>query len=237
MRALEIEDLQSGYGQIRVLRGVNLRAETGGITVILGSNGAGKTTTLRSIMGTTTIYGGQIRVDGVDIAGWPTHRSIRERAVSIVPEGRQLFPELTVRENLIMGAYATSMSAADSRARICELSELLPIVGRKLHHRANTLSGGEQQMVSIARALMSRPRLLLADEVSQGVAPILTLQLWEIFRKVADSGTAVVLVEQNVVAALRIADWVVLFKEGKAVDEGTRQHFTANEQVLRAYLS
>jgi branched-chain amino acid transport system ATP-binding protein len=237
MPALEIIDLHAGYGPIHVLRGLGMRAETGGITVVLGSNGAGKTTTLRTIMGTTNVYSGKIRVDGVDIAGWTPRRCIRERGLAIVPEGRQLFPELTVQENLIMGAYGTAMSSVDIRARIRELAGLLPVVELKLQHRANTLSGGEQQIVSIARALMSRPKLILADEVSQGVAPILTLQLWEIFRKVAHAGTSVVLVEQNVAAALRIADWVVLLQDGKTVDEGTREHFASNEHVLRAYLS
>lgn len=237
MPSLEIVDLHSGYGPIHVLHGLGMRAQTGGITVVLGTNGAGKTTTLRAVMGTTTIYSGRILANGTDITGWSPRRCIREQGLSIVPEGRQLFPELTVRENLIMGAYGTAASSADIRARIDELAAQFPVVARKLGHRANTLSGGEQQIVSIARALMSKPRLILADEVSQGVAPILTLQLWETFRKIADAGTSVVLVEQNVAAALRIADWVVLLRDGKTVDEGTRDHFVSHEHVLRAYLS
>lgn len=237
MPVLEIDRLHAGYGAIRVLNGLTFSAAGEGVTAILGANGAGKTTALRTIMGRTRICEGTIKVEGVDVTGWPTHRLIREIGLAIVPEGRQLFPELTVRENLAMGAYATRLSGAEQRSRIDEVAALLPIVGTKLRHRANTLSGGEQQIVSIGRALMSRPRILLADEVSQGVSPVLTLQLWELFRQVASGRTAVVLVEQNVSVAFRVAQHVVVMREGKSLLEGAPSAIASDDRLRDAYLT
>ena len=207
------------------------------LTAILGANGAGKTTTLRTIMGCTRVFGGSIKVDGVDVTGWPTHKLIRDTGIAIVPEGRQLFPDLTVRENLIMGAYATGISGSEQSARIASVMALLPVVEKKLRLKANTLSGGEQQIVSIGRALMSRPRILLADEVSQGVSPVLTLQLWDIFGKVASAGTTVVLVEQNVAAAFRVASHAVVIREGRSMLEGSPQAVASDDRIRDAYLT
>ena len=237
MPSLEVTDLHAGYGMIPVLHGLDFRTLDEGVTAVLGANGAGKTTTLRTVMGQTRVYKGSIKVDGVDVTGWPAHRLIREMGVAIVPEGRQLFPELTVRENLLMGAYASGISRAERATRIRRISELLPIVGQKLAFKANSLSGGEQQIVSIGRALMSRPKLLLADEVSQGVSPVLTRQLWDIFRQVAAERTAVVLVEQNVAAAFRVANHAVVMREGRAMLEGAPKEIAADERIRLAYLT
>ena len=237
MAALEIHDLHAGYGAIRILHGLSFTAPPQRLTAMLGANGAGKTTTLRTVMGRTRIFGGSIKVDGVDVTGWPTHKLIRDTGIAIVPEGRQLFPELTVRENLVMGAYATGISASEQNARIESIAELLPVIGTKLPLKASSLSGGEQQIVSIGRALMSRPRILLADEVSQGVSPVLTLQLWEVFSKVAAAGTTVVLVEQNVVAALRVASHAVVIREGRTMLEGPAQEIASDDRINDAYLT
>ena len=237
MPALEIRDLHAGYGAIRILHGLCMAAPANRLTAILGANGAGKTTTLRTIMGCTRVFGGSIKVDGVDVTGWPTHKLIRDTGIAIVPEGRQLFPELTVRENLIMGAYASGISGAEQSTRIASVAALLPVVEKKLDRKANTLSGGEQQVVSIGRALMSRPRILLADEVSQGVSPVLTLQLWDIFGKVASAGTTVVLVEQNVAAAFRVASHAVVIREGRSMLEGSPQSVASDDRIRDAYLT
>ena len=236
MAYLDVENLCGGYGGIQVLHGVSFSAERGAITAILGANGAGKTTMLHTVMGSNRAFSGRVVVEGVDITDWPTRQRISRAGLAMVPEGRQLFPELTVRENLIMGAYATNPASAELERLIEEVSTQLPVVGVKLRHKANSLSGGEQQMVAIARALMGRPKLLLADEVSQGISPILTLQLWTVLRKLADAGAAVVLVEQNVAAALKIANWAAVMKEGKVVQEGIAAAFASDETLRRAYL-
>ena len=237
MSALEIHELHAGYGAIRILHGLSLTAPPNALTAVLGANGAGKTTTLRTIMSRTRVFGGSIKVDGVDVTGWPTHKLIRDTGIAIVPEGRQLFADLTVRENLVMGAYASGISSSEQNARMRYVMELLPIVGKKLLHKANTLSGGEQQIVSIGRALMSRPRILLADEVSQGVSPVLTLQLWDVFGKVAAAGTTVILVEQNVAAAFRVASHAVVIREGRTILEGVPKAVASDELIRDAYLT
>lgn len=233
---LAVTDLRTGYGRIQVLNGVTFSAQRAAITAILGANGAGKTTTLRSIMGANTTWGGRILIDGVDVTSWATERRIHDAGLALVPEGRQLFPELTVRENLVMGSYAAARGAGSTADLIEEMAVEFPVIRTKLKHKTNSLSGGEQQIVAIARALMSRPKLLLADEVSQGISPILTLQLWTVFRKLAQTGTAVVLVEQNVSAALKIADHSAVMKQGKVVLEQSAAELASNETVRLAYL-
>jgi branched-chain amino acid transport system ATP-binding protein len=187
-------------------------------------------------MGANWASGGTISVDGLNVTSWSTERRISGAGLAMVPEGRQLFPELTVRENLVMGTYAATRGERPLGDLIDEVAAEFPVIKTKLKHKANSLSGGEQQIVAIARALMSRPKLLLADEVSQGISPILTLQLWTVFRKLAKTGTAVVLVEQNVSAVLKIADRAVLMKEGKVVQEGSAAELAGNEKIRLAYL-
>lgn len=236
MPLLDVQGLTGGYGRIRVLDDVSFCAEPGEITVILGANGAGKTTTLRAIMGAATIMGGHVRISNSDVTRWATSRIIRECSAMIVPEGRGLFPDLTVKENLAMGAYAARLSRRRQRQRIDELAEAFPMIHQKLDHKANALSGGEQQIVAIGRAIMAEPRLLLADEVSQGIAPILTLQLWDVLRRLAERGTSVLLVEQNVSAALKIADRGLILKNGRVVHHGYARDLASNLDVASAYL-
>ena len=237
MPSLETHQLRAGYAKVAILHGLTFKTMPEGITAILGANGAGKTTTLRTVMGLTKVYGGLIKVDGIDVTGWPTHKLVKEAGLAIVPEGRQLFAELSVRENLVMGAFASGISNAEMRKRIDYVSGFLPIVSKKLHHKANTLSGGEQQMVAIGRALMNRPRILLADEVSQGVSPLMTKQLWEIFRKVSLDQTSVIMVEQNVAAALRVASHAIVIRGGCAILEGASNAMASDPRIMESYLT
>ena len=237
MPSLETHQLRAGYGKLAILHGLTFKTMPEGITAILGANGAGKTTTLRTVMGLTKVYSGLIKVDGVDVTGWPTHKLVKEAGLAIVPEGRQLFAELSVRENLVMGAFASGISNAEMRNRIDYVSGFLPIVSKKLHHKANTLSGGEQQMVAIGRALMNRPRILLADEVSQGVSPLMTQQLWEIFRQVSLEQTSVIMVEQNVAAALRVASHAIVIRGGCAILEGASDAMASDTRIMESYLT
>ena len=237
MPSLETHQLRAGYAKVAILHGLTFKTMPEGITAILGANGAGKTTTLRTVMGLTKVYGGLIKVDGIDVTGWPTHKLVKEAGLAIVPEGRQLFAELSVRENLVMGAFASGISNAEMRKRIDYVSGFLPIVSKKLHHKANTLSGGEQQMVAIGRALMNRPRILLADEVSQGVSPLMTQQLWEIFRKVSLDQTSVIMVEQNVAAALRVASHAIVIRGGCAILEGASNAMASDPRIMESYLT
>lgn len=237
MPSLETHQLRAGYAKVAILHGLTFKTMPEGITAILGANGAGKTTTLRTVMGLTKVYDGLIKVDGVDVTGWPTHKLVKEVGLAIVPEGRQLFAELSVRENLVMGAFASGVSNAEMRKRIDYVSGFLPIVSKKLHHKANTLSGGEQQMVAIGRALMNRPRILLADEVSQGVSPLMTQQLWEIFRKVSRDQTSVIMVEQNVAAALRVASHAIVIRGGCAILEGASDAMASDPRIMDSYLT
>ena len=237
MPSLETHQLRAGYAKVAILHGLTFKTMPEGITAILGANGAGKTTTLRTVMGLTKVYGGLIKVDGIDVTGWPTHKLVKEAGLAIVPEGRQLFAELSVRENLVMGAFASGISNAEMRKRIDYVAGFLPIVSKKLHHKANTLSGGEQQMVAIGRALMNRPRILLADEVSQGISPLMTQQLWEIFRKVSLDQTSVIMVEQNVAAALRVASHAIVIRGGCAILEGASNAMASDPRIMESYLT
>lgn len=237
MSFLRLEAVSGGYDRIRVLHEVSLSAEAGAITAIFGPNGAGKTTTLRAIMGAATVSSGRVWIDDVDVTGWQPSRVIRECSAMIVPEGRQLFPDLTVKDNLMMGGYAAGLTARTERARIDELADAFPVIRSKLHHRANALSGGEQQIVAIARAMVSRPRLLLADEVSQGISPVLTLELWRVLRRLADDGASVLMVEQNVAAALRVADRGIILRDGRVVHQGSARDLETDTNLAAAYLS
>jgi branched-chain amino acid transport system ATP-binding protein len=233
---LAVTDLCAGYGPVKVLNGITFSAERAAIMAVLGANGAGKTTTLRSLIGANRVWSGRIAIDGVDITAWSTERRIREAGLAIVPEGRQLFPELSVRENLLMGTYTSRRGEFSESELVNSLTERFPIIKLKMKHKANSLSGGEQQIVAIGRALMSRPKILLADEVSQGISPVLTLELWKMFRQLAATGTAVVLVEQSVSAALKIADRAIVLKDGKVFEEANAAELANNEKIRLAYL-
>ncbi len=231
---LQVRDLHAGYGKSEVLRGISFDVKRGEIVTIVGANGAGKTTTLRTLCGIVRATAGRIDFDGVSLDAKQPHEIV-ELGVTMIPEGRQLFPFLTVAENLQMGAF--KKSARDSHAqRLEELLELFPRIRERLKQLAGSLSGGEQQMVAIARGMMAGPRLLIFDEPSLGLSPLLVEQMFEIVRKVADQGTTVLLVEQNVFHTLQLADRGYVLEDGQVVLSGTGQELLVNPHIRKAYL-
>jgi branched-chain amino acid transport system ATP-binding protein len=231
---LLVEDLSVSYGAIRALRGVSLTVAQGEVVTLIGANGAGKSTTLRAISGLLRPAGGRIVFEGDDIAGVPAYRLVA-RGISMAPEGRGIFPNLTVVENLEMGAYVRK-----SRTEIAEDIErsftLFPRLKERRTQQAGTLSGGEQQMLSIARALMSRPKLLLLDEPSLGLAPIVCSTIFATIASIKAAGTTVLLVEQNASAALAHCDRAYVLETGMVVLHGTRDEVTGDPRVREAYL-
>ena len=235
-RLLEIERLVAGYGPVQVLREVSLHVDEGEAVALVGANAAGKTTLLRTINGIVRATSGTIRVAGTDITHAPPHH-ITRTGIAQVAEGRQLFPEMTVLENLELGAMATPGSWAarhDTRRRVVEL---FPRVGERLDQRAGTMSGGEQQQVAIARALMARPKLLLVDEPSAGLAPVLVQHVFRALRDIHASGTTILLVEQNVPLSLRLAQRAYVIELGRVTLEGTGEQLLADPHVREAYLA
>ncbi len=231
---LELVDVTVGYGKTPVLRGVSLRVPDGGIVALLGANGAGKTTVMRTVMGLLKPWSGAIRYGDRDIGGWRTARIVRQ-GVGLVPEGRQIFGHLSVEENLRMGAYTRrdGRGVAEDRERVFRL---FPVLKERLNQRAGTLSGGEQQMLAIGRALMARPKLLLLDEPSLGLAPLLVREIFGILRRIHAEGTTVLVVEQNAHMALQVADYAYVLETGRIVREGEPSELLEDPEVRRAYL-
>jgi branched-chain amino acid transport system ATP-binding protein len=231
---LEVEGLVARYGRITALNGISLTIEAGEIVTLLGANGAGKTTTLRTISGLMTAAAGSVRFDGADITKLPAERIVRA-GIGHAPEGRRVFPRMTVRENLFLGAYTRNAKRdiADDTERILTT---FPRLRERLDQRAATLSGGEQQMLAIGRALMSRPRLLLLDEPSLGLAPLLIQTIFEVIADIRERGTAVLLVEQNARAALAVASRGYVLELGRIALEGTSRDLLANDAIAAAYL-
>ena len=231
---LQVRDLHAGYGKSEVLRGISFDVQRGEIVTIVGANGAGKTTTLRALCGIVRATGGSIELDGVAINSRQPHEIV-ELGITMIPEGRQLFPFLTVEENLRMGSF--KKTARDVHAqRLEEVLVLFPKVKERLKQMAVSLSGGEQQMVAIARGMMAGPRLLIFDEPSLGLSPLLVEQMFEIVRKVAERGTTVLLVEQNVFHTLQLADRGYVFENGAVALSGTGKELLVNPHVRKAYL-
>ena len=234
--ALEVRGIESGYGKIQVLWGVDVTLQEGSMVAVLGPNGAGKTTLLRTIMGIIRAWRGSVMMYGLDITSMPSHRRV-ELGLTMVPEGRRLFPDLTVRENLELGAYTRR-----ARERIGETLELVfnlfPRLKERLHQKAGSLSGGEQQMLAMARALMTRPKVLMLDEPSQGLAPKIAWEVAEALDKIRrEVGISVILVEQNVALALEKADYIYLLEQGRVVLEGFREEVLARKlDIVRSYL-
>jgi branched-chain amino acid transport system ATP-binding protein len=233
---LDIREIVTSYGMIRALKGVSLTAAPGEITCILGPNGAGKTTLLYTIAGILRPRSGSITFEGRELAGLPADRVVA-RGISLVPENRLVFPHMTVRENLIAGAYGR---LPRGRREVDEdLESMLtrfPILGQRAQQPAGTLSGGEQQMLAVARALMARPRLLMMDEPSLGLAPMIVEQIFEIVERLNREGITVLLVEQNARLALGIAHRAYLLEQGRIALSGTAAEVGANEAVSRVYL-
>ena len=234
MNALEIRNLCVSYGPIHALRDVSIDVPDKEITALLGANGAGKTSLLRTISGLVQPRSGSIKVYGEEIAGQDPHRIV-VKGISQSPEGRQVFPNLTVRENLQLGAYTRSDKAAIA-ADLDRVLTIWPRLGERLSQMAGTLSGGEQQMLAIARAMMARPKVLLLDEPSLGLAPVIVAGIFETIREIHKEGTTVLLVEQNAHLALKIASIGYVLETGRIILSGEAEDLLANRDVQRAYL-
>lgn len=231
---LKLDNVHSGYGGTEILRGVSFEVNAGEVVTIVGANGAGKTTTLRSLCGIVTPSQGTIEFEGQRIDGNRPDQIV-DAGLTLIPEGRQLFPFISVRDNLLMGAYKRS-ARAGYRQRLDHILDLFPRVRERLDQNAGTLSGGEQQMVAIARGLMAEPKLLMFDEPSLGLSPLLVSQVFEIINRILQLGTTVLIVEQNIVHTLRIAHRGYVLENGEVVLSGTGQELLENPHVKRAYL-
>jgi len=234
---LAIRNLRSYYGRMQALKGVSLHVEEGEVVSLIGANGAGKTTLLNSIVGLVSSLTGQILFFDTDIIKRNPRQIIR-MGVSLVPEGRQLFAPLTVIENLILGAYQRYRKDKKSEIKsdLEKVFVLFPILKERKSQIAGTLSGGEQQMLAIGRSLMARPKLILMDEPSMGLAPLVTTQIFQIISELHKQGTTILLVEQNAEAALRISSRAYVIETGRVVLQGMSQELLHNQEVRRAYL-
>ena len=235
MALLDLSDVSIAYGQRDAVKGINLQVADGGITTLLGGNGAGKTTTLRAISGLNPARAGSILFDDKDITRVPAHRIV-QLGIAHCPEGRRVFPTLTVEENLTLGGFIHRSRPDQLKRARNEAYELFPRLLERRQQLAGTLSGGEQQMLAIGRALMASPRLLLLDEPSLGLAPRLVQEIFRTIQEVNRRGVSVLLVEQNARQALRIADIAYVIETGKISVSGTAAELQGNEEVRKAYL-
>jgi branched-chain amino acid transport system ATP-binding protein len=233
-RLLTIEKLAVSYGGIKALKGVDIEVDRGEIVAMIGANGAGKTTTLRTIARTLPIAGGSIVYDGRNL-GPLGPEEVVEAGISLVPEGRAIFGNLTVRENLDLGAYNHKVRAAMDET-IADVVQLFPRIGERMKQEAGTLSGGEQQMLAIGRALMARPAMLLLDEPSLGIAPKLVQQIFEAIARIAEGGVTILLVEQNTRIALKTAKRAYVLRTGEIAMKGAAKELAENEEIKAAYL-
>jgi len=233
MALLEVEDIHTRYGAIEALHGVSIEVEAGEVVTIIGSNGAGKSTMLRSISGLAPIHSGSIRFDGVEIGRLAPSEIVR-LGISHAPEGRRCFPRMTVRENLELGAFLRR--DPDTTADIEHVFELFPRLREREGQAAGTMSGGEQQMLAIGRAMMARPRLMLLDEPSMGIAPILVERIYETIAEISREGTTILLVEQNASYALGVARRGYVIETGRVALSGESAGLIENPEVQKAYL-
>jgi branched-chain amino acid transport system ATP-binding protein len=231
---LDVRALEVSYGAVRAVRGLALSVEDGSIVALLGANGAGKSSTIKSLIGVVKPRAGTIRFMGKEIQGRAVH-DINRLGIGWVPEGRQIFSHLTVEANLLVGAFAVQDAAA-TRKRMDEMMELFPVLKDRRAQLGGSLSGGEQQMLAVARALMSGPRLLLMDEPSLGLSPLIVQRLFDLVKWIRDRGVSVLMAEQNARQSLKVADYAYLLEVGEVRGSGSAREMEAREDVRRAYL-
>lgn len=231
---LEVHDLTAGYGRAQILWDVSLSVGNGEIVTLLGPNGAGKTTLVNSISGIIRPWSGEVVLEGLDLTSIKPHL-VSEKGIAVVPEGRRIFPEMNVRDNLDVGAY-NQRARASHDEHLARVLEIFPRLGQRMRQLAGSMSGGEQQMLSIGRALMSDPTLLLLDEPSLGLAPIIVENIFDVLRQLNTDGLSILLVEQNAVEALDLASRGYVLEEGRVVGEGTSAELLADERLRKAYL-
>ncbi|MDO5629436.1 MAG: ABC transporter ATP-binding protein [Mobilicoccus sp.] len=233
MALLEVRDLVVAYGKIKAVKGISFDVEQGQIVCLIGTNGAGKTTTLRTVSGLLRQSSGSIAFDGSSLGGVPAHKIV-SRGMAHSPEGRRIFPRMSVEENLLLGAY--SRKDKELSSDLDKVYALFPILGDRRTQPAGTFSGGEQQMLAMGRAMMSRPRLLLLDEPSMGLSPLMMKKIMSTISELREAGTTILLVEQNAQAALKLADVGYVLEVGKIVLSGTGRELLASDAVRKAYL-
>jgi branched-chain amino acid transport system ATP-binding protein len=232
---LEVDGLEAGYGALKVLRGISLKVPKGKVVALLGSNGAGKTTTMKAIMGMVAKFAGAVRLDGEAIERLPPH-AIVAKGLALVPQGRELFSEMSVVENLELGGLVRGYPASECAAAIERVFAQFPRLKERRANRAGSLSGGEQQMLATGRALMSRPSILLLDEPTTGLAPIIVQELARIIRQLNAEGQTILLVEQNVRMALSVAQHVYVIRGGAIVMESDAADIDGSDDMFKAYL-
>ncbi|MGQ9640451.1 MAG: ABC transporter ATP-binding protein [Candidatus Bathyarchaeia archaeon] len=234
MAILEVEGLRTGYGEITILWDISLNVDGKGITALLGANGAGKSTLLNCVVGLQKVWSGDVRFEGSSIINIPPNRRV-ELGISMVPEGRRIFTEMTVWENLLMGAY-TRRAKETFKDSIEQVYQLFPVLKERLNQRAGTLSGGEQQMLAVGRALMSKPKLLICDEISTGLSPKLIMLLMGTLAKLSDEGLPIFMIEQHVERALEISRKAYIIENGKIAMEGRSEDLRVDERLRKAYM-
>jgi branched-chain amino acid transport system ATP-binding protein len=230
---LTLEGVVAGYGESQVLNGISFGVGVGQVVTLLGRNGMGKTTTVRAIMGLIRPSAGCIRFDGGDISGDPPYR-IAQRGIGLVPEGRQVFPSLTVEENLV--ATAANRRSGGPRWDLPAIYALFPRLAERRRQSGAKLSGGEQQMLAIGRALMTNPRLLVLDEATEGLAPLIRAEIWQVLAKLRAEGQAILLIDKNLAAVMRLADWHVVIEKGRVVWQGDSAALAAAPEIRDTYL-
>jgi len=234
MNILEVKDLGAGYGEVQILWAASLNVQEGKLTCLVGGNGAGKTTLLRTVVGLLRPWRGSIRFEGREVSHLPPHTKA-EMGLVLVPEGRQLFTEMSVYENLEMGA-STARARPKMKENLERVYSMFPRLKERSRQKAGTLSGGEQQMLAVGRGIMAEPRVLMIDELSLGLAPLLVIQLFESLKQLRAMGITVLLVEQNVQMALAISDYGYVLSEGRVKLEGPARRLIKNKHVRTAYL-
>ena len=230
---LQIENLQAAYGRSQVLFGVDLEVYSGTVVSLLGRNGMGKTTTIRSLLGITQASSGRVRFSGQEVQQWPAYR-ISRLGIGLVPEGRQIFPLLTVRENLL--ATAANRHNLSSTWDLRKVYDLFPILQNRRDQLGKSLSGGEQQMLAIGRALMTNPKLLILDEATEGLAPLIRDEIWRVLESLKEQGQSILLIDKNLEQLMRLVDQHFLMERGRIVWEGTSKELRQNPELIRRYL-